>query len=101
MCSSDLDWHGLQIYVSRGEWMTREVDLKTMPIYVKNGSVLPYGALRQSTENEIGDIVQLEIYASEDVQFQYNDGVTAFTVSLVGQNLTVTGLDPVPPVKVY
>jgi alpha-D-xyloside xylohydrolase len=89
------------VYVSRGEWMTREVDLKTMPIYVKNGSVLPYGALRQSTENEIGDIVQLEIYASEDVQFQYNDGVTAFTVSLVGQNLTVTGLDPVPPVKVY
>ncbi len=95
------DYWTKEVYVSHGEWIVREIDLETMPIYVKSGSVLPYGALRQSTHNEIGDITQLEIYATEDVQFQYDDGVTTFTVSLSGQNLTMSGLDPKPSIKRY
>jgi alpha-D-xyloside xylohydrolase len=47
---------------SRGEWIDRPVDIETMPIYVKAGTVLSYAKDRSSTEDVIGDIVKRECY---------------------------------------
>jgi alpha-D-xyloside xylohydrolase len=51
---------------SHGQWITRPVDLATMPLYVKAGSLIPYGEDRQSTHNAIGPIARLDAYAGAD-----------------------------------
>jgi alpha-D-xyloside xylohydrolase len=48
---------------STGEWIIRRVDLKTMPIYVRSGSVLCYTAAgRQHTQDSSGPILLCELY---------------------------------------
>ena len=45
---------------STGMWIRREVDLKTMPIYVKEGTVLRYCAADTHLQGGMGDIVKTE-----------------------------------------
>lgn len=48
--------------VSNGEWITRIVDLKTMPIYVRSGAVLKYVAPTPHLDDSLGEIVKVEEY---------------------------------------
>ena len=45
---------------SRGQWIRRKVDLATMPIYVKEGTVLRYREAGESLAHGMGDIVKTE-----------------------------------------
>jgi len=92
------EWHA-----SRGEWVEQPVDLATLPLYVKAGSVLPYGEERESTHNRIGPITHLEVYADgdRDVAYHYDDGATRFDLSLRRGTLAVTGLPTPPTASVY
>lgn len=56
------DYWTKEIIHSTGMWIKREVDLETMPIYVKLGAVLKYAADRPSTFNRVGDIAKVEAY---------------------------------------
>ncbi len=98
-----IDYWTKELRVSRGEWIEREVDLDTLPIYVKAGSVLLYGTARQSTENQIGTIEQLEVYAGRttDFAYNYNDGVTEFQVRQQASGLTIEGLTNQPTVSIF
>lgn len=96
-----VDYWTKQAVESRGEWITREVDLETMPLYVKAGSIIPYGEEKQSTGNEIGPIALLEAYRGANGALDYNDGVTAFKAEISGQELNWSGLTSKPEVKVY
>lgn len=84
--------------VSRGEWIQRATDLRTMPIYVRAGAILPYGEPRLCTNNVIGPIVELEVYAGADGQLQYDDGEKSFTAKWSGGQLELSGLPSKPNV---
>lgn len=45
---------------SRGQWIRRKVDLATMPIYVKEGTVLRYCDARETLAKGMGHIVKTE-----------------------------------------
>ena len=45
---------------SHGEWIEREIDLATMPIYVKQGTELKYCDATESLINGMGQIVRVE-----------------------------------------
>ena len=45
---------------SRGRWIRRKVDLATMPIYVKEGTVLRYCDARETLAKGMGQIVKTE-----------------------------------------
>ena len=54
------DYFTRQRIESNGMWIRREVDLKTMPIYVKEGTVLRYCAADTHLQNGMGEIVKTE-----------------------------------------
>jgi len=58
---------------------------------------------RQSTENQIGTIERLEVYAggTNDFAYIYNDGVTAFQLRQQASGLTIEGLANQPTVSIF
>ncbi|HEU4678739.1 MAG TPA: glycoside hydrolase family 31 protein, partial [Terrimicrobiaceae bacterium] len=86
---------------SVGEWITRTVDLATMPIYVKAGTILPYTVARLSTSNSVGPIVELEIYGGATGRLEYEDLEKRFTAVWDGCRLSFDGPSPEPKVTVY
>lgn len=56
-------WHDYftkEKIVSDGKWITREIDLKTMPIYVKDGAVLEYCSADTCLADGMGETVKTE-----------------------------------------
>ena len=56
-------WHDYftkEKIVSDGKWITREIDLKTMPIYVKDGTVLEYCSADTCLADGMGETVKTE-----------------------------------------
>lgn len=47
---------------STGEWIEINIDIETMPMYVKCGTTLKYQGDRPSTYNEVGEIIRVETY---------------------------------------
>ena len=69
-----------QIYLPRGVWydfwtrerteggreITRDVDLETMPLYVRAGSILPLGPVKQHTGDPSNGPLSISIYPGQD-----------------------------------
>lgn len=65
-----------QVYLPRGGWfdfwtgerleggreITRKVDLETMPLYVRAGSILPLGPMKQWTGEKVDEPLEISIY---------------------------------------
>jgi alpha-D-xyloside xylohydrolase len=83
---------------SHGDWVEYSVDLQTMPIFVKDGSILPFGEDKQSTHNEIGRICRMKTYGDEG-RLAYDDGEKRFDVTLHRGRSRIDGLDYQPAVK--
>jgi len=96
-----IDYWTKEIIHSRGQWIEKYIDLETMPIYVKGGSIIPYGVEKNSTKNEIGPIDHLEIYMGNDGLLDYDDNTTKFNVTLKSSELNFNGLDTMPTVNKY
>ena len=47
---------------SSGMWIKREVDLRTLPLYVKEGTVLKYCSANTHLQNGMGEIIRTEEY---------------------------------------
>ena len=72
-----------RIYLPRGEWhdfwtrerieggreITREVDLETMPLYVRGGTILPLGPVKQHTGEASTGTLSVSIYPGQDGSF--------------------------------
>ncbi|MBC7185976.1 MAG: DUF4968 domain-containing protein [Calditrichaeota bacterium] len=86
---------------SRGEWITRPVDLRTMPMYVKGGSIIPYGEERECTDNRVGPVVEVEVYGGADGRLDYDDGEKQATIRFSQGRVQVSGLRPRPRVVIY
>jgi len=82
-----------QIYLPRGFWydfwtgerieggreITREVDLETMPLYVRAGSILPLGPIKQYTGEQVDQPLAVLIYPGNDASFLlYEDDGKSF-----------------------
>ena len=60
--------------ISGGREIMRPVDLKTMPLYVRAGSILPLDPVRQFTEEKVSAPITLRIYRGADGEVTlYND----------------------------
>jgi alpha-glucosidase/alpha-D-xyloside xylohydrolase len=71
------------VYLPRGDWydwwtnrketgggsVTRQVDLSTMPIYVRAGAIIPLDPVRQYTSQPVSEPTTLEVYSGADGRF--------------------------------
>jgi alpha-glucosidase (family GH31 glycosyl hydrolase) len=64
--------------VDGGKEVTREVDLETMPLYVKAGAILPVGPVKQYAQQESSEPLVLRIYPGADgtTSLYEDDGFT-------------------------
>lgn len=76
-----------ELYLPEGEWydwwtnetveggqnVTREVDLMTMPIYIRAGGIIPFDPVRQYSEQEVDGPTTLRVYPGADGEFTLYD----------------------------
>jgi alpha-glucosidase/alpha-D-xyloside xylohydrolase len=82
-----------QVYLPRGGWydfwtgerieggreISRAIDLETMPLYVRAGSILPLGPVKQHTSEKSDKPLSISIYPGADASFLlYEDDGTSF-----------------------
>ena len=82
-----------RVYLPRGGWydfwaherveggreISRPVDLETMPLYVREGSILPIGPVKQYTGEKIDEPLSVSIYPGADASFLlYEDDGASF-----------------------
>jgi alpha-glucosidase/alpha-D-xyloside xylohydrolase len=81
-----------KVYLPRGDWydfwtservpggteINREVNLETIPLYVRAGSILPLGPVRQFTSEEVEQPLSVTIYPGGDASFLLyeDDGIS-------------------------
>ena len=81
-----------QVYLPAGGWydfwtqerldggreVSREVDLETMPLYIRAGSILPLGPVKQYTEEKVDGPLSVQIYPGSDASFLLyeDDGIS-------------------------
>ena len=72
-----------QVYLPPGGWydfwtgermeggreISRSVELETLPLYVRAGSILPLGPVKQYTHEQIDEPLSVSIYPGEDASF--------------------------------
>jgi alpha-glucosidase/alpha-D-xyloside xylohydrolase len=83
-----------RLYLPRGVWydfwtserheggreITRDVDLETMPLYVRAGAILPLGPVKQYTGEQVNEPLTLSIYPGGDGSFLlYEDDGGSFS----------------------
>jgi alpha-glucosidase/alpha-D-xyloside xylohydrolase len=63
---------------SGGEEATRQVDLSTMPLYVRAGAILPLDPVRQYTSEPTDEPTVVRVYSGNDGQFRWyeDDGAS-------------------------
>ncbi len=80
------------VYLPRGEWtdywtgeriqggreISRSVDLEIVPLYVRSGSILPFGPVKQYSEERVDEPISIVIYPGADASFLLyeDDGVS-------------------------
>ncbi|HTV13706.1 MAG TPA: TIM-barrel domain-containing protein [Acidobacteriaceae bacterium] len=70
-------WSGAA--VAGGQQVSRAVDLKTMPLYVKAGAVVPLGPVKQYTTEPVEEPLTLRVYPGADGNFVlYEDDGESF-----------------------
>jgi alpha-glucosidase (family GH31 glycosyl hydrolase) len=82
-----------RVYLPHGEWydfwtgertqggreISRAVDLETMPLYVRAGSILPLGPVKQYVGEKVEEPLSVSIYPGADASFLlYEDDGTSF-----------------------
>jgi alpha-glucosidase/alpha-D-xyloside xylohydrolase len=69
-------WTGLS--QPGGRWITRDVDLSIMPIYVRAGAILPVDPVRQYTDQPTTEPTTLRIYPGANGEFTLyeDDGIS-------------------------
>jgi alpha-glucosidase/alpha-D-xyloside xylohydrolase len=64
-------WSGEKM--SGGRWIERSVDLATMPIYVRTGSIIPLDPVRQYVSQPVSEPTELKIFPGSDGEFTLYD----------------------------
>ncbi len=56
------DYHTKEKIESNGMWISQKVDLRTLPIFVKEGTTLKYCEVKNNLQNGMGEVVKTEEY---------------------------------------
>jgi len=82
-----------RVYLPRGAWydfwtqerveggreISRPVDLETIPLYIREGSILPLGPVKQFTGEKVEEPISISIYPGADASFLlYEDDGASF-----------------------
>jgi alpha-glucosidase/alpha-D-xyloside xylohydrolase len=69
-------WSGER--VAGGREIAREVDLETLPLYVRSGAIIATGPVKQSTSESSDEPLRLTVYPGQDgaTTFYEDDGVS-------------------------
>jgi alpha-glucosidase (family GH31 glycosyl hydrolase) len=69
-------WTGEQL--EGGREISRPVDLETMPLYVRAGSIVPLGPVKQFVDEKVDGPLSLSIYPGADASFLLyeDDGIS-------------------------
>jgi len=64
--------------IEGGREISRQVDLETIPLYVKAGSILPLGPVKQYTEEMVDQPISISIYSGDNASFLLyeDDGIS-------------------------
>lgn len=81
-----------EVYLPEGDWydwwtntretggqtVKREIDLATMPIYVRAGAIIPFDPIRQYTAEQVSDPMTIKVFRGADGQFTMyeDDGIS-------------------------
>lgn len=95
------DYWTKNVINSSGIWINREIDLETMPVYVKESSVIAYEKEKSHTENEIGNIARIELYSCKEGRFDFSFGSKFFSVMLKNDKVKIEGLEYRPEIVIY
>jgi alpha-D-xyloside xylohydrolase len=74
-------WYDLYTgkYHAGGQRITADAPYERMPLYVKEGSIIPFGPELQYTTEKPADTIQLHVYTGKDASFTlYEDGGTTY-----------------------
>jgi len=71
------DWWTLQTEEGK-QTVSREVDLATLPIYIRAGALIPFDPIRQYTAQEVDEPTTIKIFSGADGNFTLydDDGTT-------------------------
>ncbi|HEU5411359.1 MAG TPA: TIM-barrel domain-containing protein [Candidatus Acidoferrales bacterium] len=82
-----------RVYLPKGDWydfwtgermqggreITRQVDLETMPLFIRAGGILPLGSVKQHTQEKVDEPLSVTIYPGADGRFLlYEDDGKSF-----------------------
>lgn len=58
--------------------VTRQVDLATLPLYVRAGAIIPFDPVRQYTDEEVNEPTTIKVYTGADGQYTMyeDDGIS-------------------------
>ena len=74
------DWHDFWTgeRLEGGREITRTVDLETIPLYVRAGSILPFGPVKQFIDERVDEPLTISIYPGADASFLLyeDDGIS-------------------------
>jgi alpha-glucosidase/alpha-D-xyloside xylohydrolase len=73
-----------------GQTITRDVNLATMPIYVRAGAVIPFDPVRQYMEQEVDGPTTIKVYRGADGEFTMYEDDGASLDYLANQGATWT-----------
>ncbi|TKK68901.1 DUF5110 domain-containing protein [Ilyomonas limi] len=66
-------------YYTGGQWITADAPYERMPLFVKEGSIVPTGPALQYTSEKKADPITLFVYTGKDGSFSlYEDGDTTY-----------------------
>lgn len=98
-----------EVYLPAGDWydwwtnekatggrtVARQVDLGTMPLYVRAGAIVPFDPVRQYTSQPVAEPTTLKVYTGADGQYTLyaDDGITQEYVAQRGTWIRMTWND--------
>ena len=98
-----------EVYLPKGDWydwwtnekatgghmVTRQVDLGTLPLYVRAGAIVPFDPVRQYTSQPVSELTTLRVYAGADGEYTLfaDDGITQEYLELRGTWIRMTWND--------
>jgi alpha-D-xyloside xylohydrolase len=65
------EWYDLYTgeYTTGGKWITAAAPYERMPVYVKAGSIIPFGPELQYTDEKPADAITLYVYTGKNAEF--------------------------------
>jgi len=100
------DWWSNERHVG-GRTVTRTVDLETMPLFAREGAIIPFDPVRQYMEQEVDGPTTIKVFSGADGEFtmyeddgislEYLEGQGTWTRMAWDDGTSTLTIEPAPP----